>query len=240
LVVAGHAGLPSVLVENFTWDWIYDHYQPLVRHAAGFAELFSMADFHIQSEPVCFPSPEAHCVPPISRSPRRTAAEVRAQLGVLDQVPLVLVTMGGIEWRYSCLDGLSTHTSAFFVVPGVGSDEVRKGSLVTLPHRSTFYHPDLMTAADVVIGKLGYSTLAESYAARAAFGFVPRPGFPESGPLGLFARERMGAVEISPDEFRDGSWLRRIDTLLGSRRSLDSRPNGAEEAARKILELAHY
>ncbi len=34
ILVAKHAGIPSVLIENFTWDWIYEEY---VAECAGLA-----------------------------------------------------------------------------------------------------------------------------------------------------------------------------------------------------------
>jgi hypothetical protein len=52
IAVAQAAGLPSLLVENFTWDWIYEGYpayrQPLQPYIDYLRELFAAADYHIQ------------------------------------------------------------------------------------------------------------------------------------------------------------------------------------------------
>ncbi|MBL8057993.1 MAG: hypothetical protein JNK29_14910, partial [Anaerolineales bacterium] len=60
IAVARAAGLPSVLIENFTWDWIYAGYfaeAPARRaYAAAFAAVYAQADHHIQTTPVGAPA----------------------------------------------------------------------------------------------------------------------------------------------------------------------------------------
>ena len=70
----------------------------------------------------------------------------------------------------------------WLVIPG-SPQLARDGRVIRLPAHSDFEHPDLIHAADVVVGKLGYSTLAEVWAAGVPFGCVMRPHFPESAPL---------------------------------------------------------
>ena len=57
LQVARAATIPSVLIENFTWDWIYrsyvlDHPQ-LGNHADYLSSIFACADLHLQCQPIC-------------------------------------------------------------------------------------------------------------------------------------------------------------------------------------------
>ncbi|MBW3535858.1 MAG: hypothetical protein KY453_11695, partial [Gemmatimonadetes bacterium] len=82
------AGVPSVLVENFTWDWIYE---PLVEDEPALApprvrlsRLYAAADLHVQAEPVGKPDPGAVRVPPVARAPRRPRDEARRALGLAD------------------------------------------------------------------------------------------------------------------------------------------------------------
>jgi len=149
---------------------------------------------------------------------------------------MVLLTMGGVGWDYRALDALSGHPSATFVVPGGGLEPSRRGRLIVLPFRSDFYHPDLVRAADVVVGKLGYSTVAETWQAGSAMAFIGRPRFPESPVLAAFVRQTMTSVEITEEAFNDGSWLPAIDGLLDSPRRRRRRADGAVQAARAILE----
>ena len=150
---------------------------------------------------------------------------------------MVLLTMGGVDWDYGFLRQLEDREDGFFVVPGASAAVERRGCLVTLPKRSSFYHPDLVHASDLVVGKLGYSTLAEVFAAGCAFAFVARPRFPESPLLARFALREMPATEISEDELTNGAWLDRLGALLAQPRTHDSRPNGAAEAAQLVGDL---
>jgi len=240
LAAATRLGLPSVLVENFTWDWIYRGYRDapvgLGGHAKTLSRLFATADLHIQTEPWCRREERAEVVPPVARRPRTPAAEIRQRLGVPETAPMVLLTMGGVSWDYGVLPRLSDHPVAHFVVPGGGHRVERRGRLVVLPFRSDFYHPDLVAASDVVVGKLGYSTVAETYQSGAAMAFIGRSRFRESVLMADYVRRMTPSVEITERSFNDGSWLDSIDGLLKTPRREVERSDGAEEVARLILD----
>ena len=237
IAAARHARIPSVLIENFTWDWIYEAYvedhPAFEAQMAAFARIFAGADLRIQTTPVCRASPAAVAVEPVSRAPRTAPDEVRRRLGVPPDFPVVLVTMGGIPWRHPALDELESSDAAIFLIPGITDGIERRGNLLAVPHRSGFFHPDLVHASDAVVGKLGYSTLAETYAAGVPFAYIPRPVFRESGPLAAFVAERMSGLALTPLEFESGSWRARIPELLALRRS-PGRENGAFAAACRI------
>jgi UDP:flavonoid glycosyltransferase YjiC (YdhE family) len=235
LAVAHRARIPSVLVENFTWDWIYEPYladRPAFSGAiAALAELFSGADARIQTEPVCRRDGRWPAVPPVSREPRTPAAVVRRSLGLTADAPAVLITMGGVPWRLESLEVLETHREAFFVVPGASERITRRGRLVALPHRSGFFHPDLVHAVDAVIGKLGYSTVAETYAAGVPFGHVGRPTFRESPALAAFVRGALPSLPLTSEEVASGAWLEKLPALLALGRAHGTRANGAAATA---------
>jgi hypothetical protein len=237
IAVARAAGIPSVLVENFTWDWIYRPYlerEPrLATHLERFATIYAEADHHLQAEPFCRRADGALPLPPVSRSPRRSPAEVRNSLGIAPEARIVLVSMGGVAWRFASLPS-SAGPSTVFVVPG-GSDRFeRRDGIVLIPHRSEHYHPDLVGAADVVVGKLGYSTVAEAYWGGAGFAYVRRPDFAESEVLERFVVERMPSVPLATGAFAAGDWTAAVELLEeatpGPRRGV----NGARRAALRI------
>jgi len=241
IAVARHARIPVALVENFTWDWIYSAYlatHPAFERAIGaLAPLFESADLRVQTEPVCRPATRAATVAPVSRAPRAARARTRHRLGLAPGEPTVLVTMGGVPWEHRALSALAASGDAVFVVPG-GSDRLeRHGSLVALPHRSGIFHPDLVAAADAVVGKLGYSTLAEAYAAAVPFAYVPRARFRESGPLASFVAGRVGGFALDPVEFESGAWLDAVPALLALPPAAAARGNGAGAAARLLGDL---
>jgi hypothetical protein len=173
----------------------------------------------------------------ISRPARAAADQVRRQLDVPDGRPLVLITMGGVPWRHESLEPLINCSEAFFVVPGASEGARRSGSLLTLPHHSLHYHPDLVNAADLVVGKIGYSTLAETASSGAGFLVVPRPRFPESEVLVRYAAIEMGAGIISEEELRSHAWLERIPEMAAPADRRRSRSPGADQAAQAVLDL---
>ena len=86
IAVAREAGVPSVLVENFTWDWIYRGYvgeEPAFDDlSALLQEIFEDVDYHIQAEPVCRRAAADLTVPPVARRSRVEEAHTRRALGI--------------------------------------------------------------------------------------------------------------------------------------------------------------
>lgn len=241
LRAAVRAGLPSVLVANFTWDWIYERLpeapEALISLGREMAEDFAAAGLRIEAEPCCASTPGAIAVAPVARGPRLPRGVVRSELEIPDHAPLVLASMGGIRFRYGRLDQLADAADgAWVVVPGGAESPRRRGRLVLLPFHSRHYHPDLVGAADVVVGKLGYSTVAEAYRAGTAMAYVARPGFPESEVLARFAERHLNARELDSVAFESGNWLPAVETLLEPGRRPPASNDGAAAAAAAIVE----
>ncbi len=235
IAVAQNAGVRSVLVENFTWDWVYENYIgtdfPAGKFVDYLRQVYGFVDYHIQTEPVCSYSNADLCTVPISRKVRATSRQIRQGLSIPDEVKVVLITMGGIPERFQFMEQL-THQSGFhFIVPG-GSQTMRlEDNLVLLPRHSGFYHPDLVNACDAVIGKLGYSTLAEVYHAGVPYGYIPRAGFKESEVLEEFVKERMSGMAIPEIHFQNGDWLSSLHEIVELPWGNRNCPNGAAEVA---------
>lgn len=240
IAVASAAGLPSVLVENFTWDWIYEGYQDeepgFVPHIVYLQEIFGSAGTHIRTQPACSDSPPAQLTSTVvSRKPRLTRAETRSRLGINPDAPMVMITMGGILTEYPFLHRLEESKEILFLIPGGSTGYERRGNLVLIPHHSDLFHPDLVEASDAIIGKLGYSTLAEAYSAGIPYAFIPRARFRESGPMGQFARDHMNAVDLPEERFFNGDWLDLLLDLLARTKQKPAGPNGADQIASFLL-----
>lgn len=218
LAVATAAGIPSLLVENFTWDFIYRGcagQSPALGRCADLLEpVFAQATLRVRTRPACGAATGDVTVGPISRRPRHSRAAVRAALAIPDGVPAVLVTMGGIPSSFAGLDWLRRRRDAVFIVPGTFGQAETRDNLRLLPHHSRFYHPDLVAASDGVIGKLGYSTVAETWAAGVPFAWVPRPTFPESASLAAFVTAEMDTVTLLPGDLAAGRLDDSIERLL--------------------------
>lgn len=241
IAVARAAGLPAVLVENFTWDWIYEGYLArqagLRSHIEYLQEIYGAADFRLQTEPVCHYRPADGIIPSlISRQFRTPARETRQTLDLPEQAPVVLITVGGMRGQFEFLEQLKRRPDIYFIIPGA-SDRLRfEDNLRLLPHHSGLFHPDLVQAMDAVIGKIGYSTLAEVYYAGLPFGYVARRHWPESKALVEYVEAHLNGLAISEEQFQAATWLPLLPELLALPRLTRQHPNGAELAARFILE----
>ncbi len=241
IAVARRAHLPAVLLENFTWDWIYAAYadeHPELRSVITYLrELFASADHHIQTEPVCRPADADLVTRPVSRPPRTGRTDQRRALGIGPQEIVVLISMGGLSTSDPALSRLGQLDRVRFVVPS-HVDEVRQADNgLWVPWSGACFHPDLIAASDAVVSKLGYSTLAEVFHAGAPFGFVTRERFPETRPLQAFVERRMQGCSIAPAAFEDGSWIEVVPSLLALPRTPHEGPTGAAQAAEFLIRM---
>ncbi len=241
IAVARQAGLPSVLVENFLWDDLYRPYLAdhprLAPHAQTLQGLFSQASLHIQTQPVCRPVEADLTVGPVSRPPRQPPASLRKTLALGQDIKIILITMGGVAQHTPLLDSMAHRQDIVFIVAW-GSPKVhRAGNVIRLPLQSAYYHPDLVHAADAVIGKVGYSTLAETYHAGVPFGYVVRDGYPEMPPLVAFIEKEMTGLPLPATFLESGSAADGIDRLLALPRRPQTTPNGADAIANFLLPL---
>jgi hypothetical protein len=243
IAVAEAANLPSVLIENFTWDWIYESYiaedSRIKFFAAEMRRWFDAARFHIQMQPVCDSRNVDLTTHPVSRKIKSQPQDVRAALSVPMDAPLVLITMGGTPAEHNFLHQLEQQSEIYFVIPGgklvreIRTMEMR-GNLRLLPQHSAFFHPDLVNACDAVVGKIGYSTIAEIYQAGIPYGYVRRADFRESEMLPVFIEQHMQGMDIPETEFESGAWVARLPELLALPRIERNEPNGADEVANFI------
>jgi UDP-N-acetylglucosamine:LPS N-acetylglucosamine transferase len=196
-----------------------------------------MADYHIQTEPVCSHGSADLTTPPVSRGFRSSTGEIREQLGIPAGAKVLMITMGGVSGQYDFLGRLAELSDTYFIVPGIDNTRVSGGNLVPIPYESSLFHPDLVNSSDAVIGKLGYSTVAEVYYAGIPFGYILRSRFRESAPLAEYVMQHMKGFAINEREFHDGAWLSRIDDLLEGQRVQRGNTNGAIEVAHFICKL---
>ncbi|MDZ7581997.1 MAG: hypothetical protein U5R30_15775 [Deltaproteobacteria bacterium] len=241
IAVGRKSGIPSVLIENFTWDRIYAGYPAVAermgRHISYLRRCFNAADHHIQTEPVCFREAADLTIGPISRRFRTAGPDIRRRLGIPDTMKIVLITTGGIPERHGFLDQLKKFADVTFIVPGGSRSPESHQNVVLLPHRSVFFHPDLVNASDAVVGKVGYSTIAEVYAAGVPFGHVARYPYPESPGLVDFVSRQMRGIALSEADFSSGRWLTILPKLLDLPRQRRMESNAAEQIAAYICSI---
>lgn len=240
VAVAERAGVPSVLVQNFTWPWLYE---PITAQAPELAPLsaeldlwFGRATLHLLAEPFCHPDARAHgTVPPVSRPATLSREEARKALGLGAEERVVVVTMGGYAEEMPFLDALGSLPGVTVLVTGAPVTEVR-GSLHLFDNATKLYMPHLVRAADAVVAKLGYSTVAEVWREGRPLAFVTRGDFRETAPLRRWVAERLPGFEIPAGDFAEGRWIQRMPELLAARPPEPQPRSGADAVVDRIVE----
>ncbi len=237
--IAQKIGVPSILIENFTWDWLYQGYSDdgLNEFNGYLRAIFAEATFHVQTQPVCKFGATHLSATPASRKIQISAGKTRRKLGLLNSRKVVMITAGGVPKNYGFIDKLKLETDIHFILPGAADSESIRDNLILLPENSAYFHPDLINAADAVLGKIGYSTIAEIYQAGVPFGYVARPDFRESKPLVDFVEKHMSGMAIEESEFENGTFTNSLEKLLQMPRARAHRPNGADQIAGFIMDV---
>ena len=240
IAVAREARIPSVLIENFTWDWIYQAYLP--RHPGLLPAInylknqYQDVDIHIRSEPVCG-SADGHLLcSPIFRRTCRQRSEMRRALGC-GKKQVVFISMGGFHTELPFIDRLATVPDTFFLLGGQQQTSSLADNVRLLSRDSGYYHPDLINAADLVICKSGYSTVAECYQAGVPLITVDRTIFPESAVLQRFTAAEMNGHSLTQDAFLSGDWLTGLGQLSSGNRMPPAPTNGADAVAEYLFPL---
>lgn len=239
ILAADAVSIPSLLIENFTWDWIYDAYQ---EHRSEFTKfsfylnnVFNKATFHLQTDPVCNRITKFPLLNPIFREPTQFRANIRNELGIGEKEVFVLITMGGIPFNIPDSLSLSKYKGMRIVIPGSNIDkEMNFKNILFLPHHHRYYHPNLVQASDIVIGKIGYSTIAETYSAGLPFLYISRNSFRESPYLEEFVQERMVGEEIGRDFLDNENWLDVVMEFIRRPKIISPVVNGAKEVSEFI------
>jgi UDP-N-acetylglucosamine:LPS N-acetylglucosamine transferase len=226
--------IPTVLIENFTWDWIYESYVeefPCFREIISYLqEIYKRVAYRIQAIPYCESVDHGFKVPPIFRKESADAQQLKVNLGI-GKEKLILVTMGGIPLEsVNLFSQLQIPDTVMLVTGGNVNQITRVGNLIQLPHSHNFFHPDLVHQADMVIGKVGYSTIAEVYSTNTPFLYYKRPKFRESRVLEEYIKHNLVGESINEDDFLTGNIFHKIEKYLNLKRKGDVKfiLNGAD------------
>jgi L-arabinokinase len=226
---AARAGIPSIAVGNFTWDWIYNEYDafkmlaprvgPTIRAAYAATTRALRLPFHGGFEPMAAVTED---IPLIARQSRRDAAETRRMLGIERDRPLVLVSFGayGAPLRWETIRADKSMTVIAF------EKEPPEG----------LKYQDLVAAADVVVSKPGYGIVSECIANNTALLYTSRGRFIEYDVFVAEMPRVLRCRSISQEELLAGRWADAVAALLSQPPVPElCRVDGAEVAAAKIL-----
>lgn len=241
-VAAKEAALADrfLFVTNFFFSAIYagfikadptldtPRYRALIQHMVADE---SLAAAWMQLKPGIVPSLEpfpgdVFVVPPVSRPWKYSRQETRDSLGINADTMLLLVCFGSFDCKalfgnadallrpfLESVDLVRTANSPWvIVVLAEGLAEASSPRVRLVDSTDHGYVPDLVRAADVVLGKLGYGICAECLAAGTPLVYVRRPIFVEEE--FLRADLSMFSAELSTKELLSGQWARAVQQAL--------------------------
>jgi L-arabinokinase len=252
--VGASAGIPSIGLGNFTWDWIYADY-PRVRLAPSLLPTIRGA-YAKASMALRLPMSggfesfsNVRDIPFVARHSTRVREEVLKVLKVPAEKPIVLASFGGYG-----LPGLDTDTLSKFkkytviTTATVPMSRARKDT-PTVEKKGSFFsineeamydagvrYEDLMAAAEIVVTKPGYGIISEAIANDTAVLYTSRGHFPEYDVLIEEMPKYVRSAFISHDDLFAGKWESHLDKLRAQPK-LKKKPetNGADVAADILL-----
>ena len=229
---ARHAGMPSVAVGNFTWDWIYSlypvfdrlapHVIPEIRRAYAAATRALRLPLHGGFEPMAAVTRD---IPFIARRSVRDPAETRRTLGFTGDRPLVLPSFGA-------------YGADLPIDPLRQSDRFTIIEKVPDPRGGLLYQ-DLVAAADVVVSKPGYGIVSECVANDTALLYTSRGRFIEYDVFVAGMPDVLRCRYISQEDLLAGRWADPIEALIAQTAPPQHpRIDGADVAVDAIMTLA--
>ena len=243
---AAAAGVPSVIITNFTWDWIYEEYReelsaapsviPTIQRAyaqadvawrlpmyGGFASFKRVVD-----------------VPFVARHARHGRDATRAHFGLALDRPVALSSFGGYGVDHLDLHRLDCLNEWTILVTGKPDGRVPAGIRVIEDdeiYAHGFRYEDLVRASDVVVTKPGYGIVSECLANERAIVYTSRGRFAEYYALVTAINQLLRNAYLSHEDLLAGRWLAALNAAHLASAPADRPPtNGADVIADMIVD----
>jgi len=242
--IAHQAGVPSVAITHFTWDWVYAHYaadypqlEPII---AGIRAMYGKTTLALQlpfAHPFdMFPNVQPHNL--LANTVTRTRAQICTELNIAPDDKLALLSMGGMTWRGGGIDRLAQFTGwTFLVTPSIWEASDQPANFRHIPTDYPDYH-NLIAAADVVVGKAGGSTVAECVAHHTASIYTIRDDYRENELLDAALRTYTHSQFIQKTAFEAGAWVDWLEPILARDEPLPAlKSDGAAQAAALLAKM---
>ncbi len=229
---AARAGLPSLALGNFSWDWVYRHLAPrqpslagsAARAAAAYATVGRLLELPFAAGHTAFPVREQ--VGLVARRPKVARDEARRRLG-LDGRPTVLVSFGGVGLPGIERSALERDPGLRWLLP----EELPEARLEALAHG----YPDLVGAADVVLTKPGYGIVSDAIGAGTRLVYTERGDFPEYPVMVAALPRYLACVHLSNADLRAGLAGEAVRRVLAQPMPAPPPLDGAARAAERVL-----
>jgi hypothetical protein len=244
---AASAGVPSVALANFSWDWIYRH---LAVRQAGLADATEWAASAYRKATLLLRLPFAgdlsvfprvEDVPLVARRPRVAPTESRRRLD-LPRERVVLWSFGGhalAGFDYDVLGQLGRFRFVVTDTTGESPANVTRVSDGQLERLGLSY-VDLVAAAEVVVTKPGYGIVSDALGARTRLVYTDRGDFPEYPILARAMPKCMPCAYVSNEDLIAGRLAAALDAVMDLPWPEAPPLDGASVAARRLLEIGGF
>jgi len=238
LAAAHAAQIPAVAMCSLNWADIYRHY---CAHDAASREIFDQmvaaynsAKCFLQPQP-SMPMPNfsnTRRISPIAKMGREQRAALNAKLPSVANGRLVLVAMGGMEFRLPMESWLRIEGVRWLVPAawGIERDDVSAFESFGLSFS------DVLASCDAVLTKPGYGTFTEAACAGVPVLYVARRDWPEEPHLVRWLNQYGVCLEVERDALQAGDLHGILQQLWAIARPQRPVPCGADEAAKFLHE----
>ncbi|GKU87540.1 hypothetical protein SLEP1_g1930 [Rubroshorea leprosula] len=201
------------------------------------AEDYSHCEFLIRLPGYC-PMPAFRDVidaPLVVRRVHKPRKEVRKELGIGEDVKLVILNFGGQPAGWNLKEEY-LPSGWLCLVCGASDRHELPPNFIKLPKDT--YTPDLIAASDCMLGKIGYGTVSEALAYKLPFVFVRRDYFNEEPFLRNMLEYFQGGVEMIRRDLLTGHWKPYLERAMSLKPCYEGGINGGEFAAHVLQETA--
>ncbi|KAL6985073.1 D-arabinose 1-dehydrogenase (NAD(P)(+)) [Sarracenia purpurea var. burkii] len=224
------------------WDFIYAEYVMAAGHhhrsiVWQIAEDYSHCEFLIRLPGYC-PMPafrDVIDVPLVVRRLHKSRSEARKEIGIGDDVKLVILNFGGQPGGWKLKEEY-LPSGWQCLVCGASDNQELPPNFIKLA--KDVYTPDLIAASDCMLGKIGYGTVSEALAYKLPFVFVRRDYFNEEPFLRNMLEYYRGGVEMIRRDLLTGHWKPYLERAVSLKPCYEGGINGGEVAARILQETA--
>jgi L-arabinokinase len=232
IAAAAAEGIPALASGNFTWDWIYEHYQGGENVGAQIGAIYRNTTLALRM-PMWggfATMPKVWDIPFVARRSRQDADEVRRALGIPVDKRAVLTSFGGYGLEGLNVDALRALSGYHVLLPGM-IDE-------TAMYDRGYRYEDLVRAVDVVATKPGYGIISECIANDTALLYTSRGDFREYQVLVAAMPEFLRCRFIDHVDLFSGNWKPHLDALVAEPDPpVKAEANGADVAADILLDI---
>lgn len=233
LAAAKAADVRAVAMCCLNWADIYQHY---CADDAAFQSVhekmikaYRSAECFLKVQPA-MEMPDLNntlSIPPIARIGRALRCHIAANSNQVEGEKLVLVAMGGMEFRLP-LQNWPKLPGVRWIVPqswGISRDDTTAFESLKLPFT------DVLASSDAVITKPGYGTFTEAACNGVPVLYVTRRDWPEEACLVQWLQQNVACLEVDREVLHTGELERELKQLWALPQLPRPDASGAVEAA---------